>query len=61
VFYSFHTFDFAPAKNFIKKKPPRLHGVPAQTARGVHAASAPARQHAWKIFNAPASSDIEAG
>jgi hypothetical protein len=21
---SFHDFDFAPAKNFIKKKPPRL-------------------------------------
>jgi hypothetical protein len=22
-FLSFHAFDFAPAKNFIKKKPPR--------------------------------------
>ena len=26
-------FDFAPAKKFIKKKPPRPHGVPAHPAR----------------------------
>jgi hypothetical protein len=31
--FSFHKFDFAPAKNFIEKKSPRQHGVPAQTAQ----------------------------
>ena len=34
VFWSFHNFDFAPAKNFVEKKSPRQHGVPAQTERG---------------------------
>jgi hypothetical protein len=30
----FHTFDFAPAKNFVEKKSHRQHGVPAHPARG---------------------------
>jgi hypothetical protein len=61
VVFPFHNFDFAPAKNFIKKKPPQPPGVPAHPARGVHAASTHARQHAQKIFNASARSDAEAG
>jgi hypothetical protein len=60
VVLSFHKIDFAPAKNFIKKKPPRLRPVPAPPARGVHAASVHARPPAWEISNVPAGSDVEA-
>jgi hypothetical protein len=31
MFILFHTFDFAPAKNFIKKKPPRPRRRPGAT------------------------------
>jgi len=36
VFFPFHKLKFAPAKNFIKKKPPRRRLVPAPPARGFH-------------------------
>jgi hypothetical protein len=54
-------FAFAPAKNVIKKKPPRPQRRPGAPERGVHAASARARPLAWKISNALATSDAEAG
>jgi hypothetical protein len=59
--FRFTILNLRPPKILSRKNHPGRGGVPAHPARGVHAASTHARHRAWKIPNAPARSDAEAG